>query len=128
VRQALRESGLLIYSLNIGNLYDGPPAGALAEARFSSADAEQKMETIAADSGGFSFTVLDKWSLNAAFEYFSTALRSQYIIGFRPAAPAKPDNWRRLKIELKPPADAPREMKSVRFKYPAGFLDPSAQK
>ena len=128
VRQALRESGLLIYSINIGGLYDGPPAGALAAARFSSADAGHKMETIATDSGGFSFAVLDKGSLNAAFEYFSAALRSQYIIGFKPAAPAKPDNWRRLKIELRPPADAPRDLKSVRLKYPAGFLDPNAQK
>lgn len=127
VRQALRESGLLIHTINIGALYDGPPPGSLMRSPVS-IDGEHKLEDIAKDSGGFSFAVLDKFNLNAAFEYLSKALRSQYVIGFKPAPSAKPGNWRQLKIELKLPSGAPRELKSVSLKYPSGFLDQKDQK
>lgn len=129
LRQAVRESDVTFFTINLARLFElGMGWGNSRSMTYSrSADGENVMSDLAKDSGGLSLTPGDGHGLDGAMEIIALLLRNQYVIGFRPSQPPVEDKWRQIKVEVKLPADAPREVRNPMIKHRMGYFDRAVQ-
>ena len=116
LRDFLKKSDIILYAVGIfSRKIAGTPlamegAGALAE--------------LSEVTGGASFLPEDKKEMRVAMNLIATRLRNQYRIGFR-AIPGDPSNkWRRLKLKVNLPADAPQEFRKLTIRMRQGYYTP----
>jgi len=124
LRQAVRESDVMFFPINLARFLTAN-AGWI-NGRYvtysGSADAEGVMNDLAKDSGGLSLMPGDGYGLDGALEIITLLLRNQYVIGFKPP-PLAEEKWRQVKVEVKLPADAPREVRNPMIRHRAGYFD-----
>ena len=93
VLRLLKESNVVVYSFDVGR----PRAG---EPRSEGARALEKLSKV---SGGLLFRPRDAKDWDAAVEAIAAELRSQYVLGIKPAAMLAAGQCVNIKIRLTPP-------------------------
>ena len=92
IRRRVRESDLWIYSIG----FDNRLGVTLPEEDHGPA----LLANLAAASGGRHFTVRNRSELSEAAAAIGLELRNQYVIGYRPAAPARSGAYHKVQIRL----------------------------
>lgn len=98
LRQALKESDVMIYSIGI----EESGAGSLV------AEGSAILDQISSISGGKSFYPSGPAEMDDIFEQIALELRHQYSIGFRPSNLALDGTWHKLTVKIHPPRGMPR--------------------
>ncbi len=104
VRQALRESDVIIYTVLIGPLRPRSNGGMV-------------MDELASASGGKSYFPSDAERISEAFERIALELRRQYSIGYTPSNFVADGKWRRIEVKVTPPPGFPRLVARSRKGY-----------
>jgi Ca-activated chloride channel family protein len=99
LKRLLKESDVIIYAIGIVNSSDDSQLGSGGRAI---------LEELAGVSGGKAFFPSTSAEMNDTFERIALELRTQYSIGYRPAAFANDGKWHKLKIKVQPPRGFPR--------------------
>ena len=109
IRRRVRESDLWIYSIG----FDDRLGVILPEEDHGST----LLSHLAAASGGRHFTVRDPSELSEAAAAIGLELRNQYVIGYRPAAPARSGSYHKVQVRLMSGRD-------LRVTWKPGYYDP----
>jgi len=108
IMDLVKESDLVIYSIGI---YD----------EFFQSEEErlgpELMSDISELTGGRLFTVTNPNDLTAVAARVGTELRSEYVLGYRPAKSLRDGKWHRIKVKLLPPQGVPRAQVSAKKGY-----------
>ena len=108
IMDLVKESDLVIYSIGI---YD----------EFFQSEEErlgpELMSEISELTGGRLFTVTNPNDLTAVAARVGTELRSEYVLGYRPAKSLRDGKWHRIKVKLLPPKGVPRTQVSAKKGY-----------
>jgi len=108
IMDLVKESDLVIYSIGI---YD----------EFFQSEEErlgpELMSDISELTGGRLFTVTNPNDLTAVAARVGTELRSEYVLGYRPAKSLRDGKWHRIKVKLLPPKGVPRAQVSAKKGY-----------
>ena len=108
IMDLVKESDLVIYSIGI---YD----------EFFQSEEErlgpELMSEISELTGGRLFTVTNPNDLTAVAARVGTELRSEYVLGYRPAKSLRDGKWHRIKVKLLPPKGVPRAQVSAKKGY-----------
>jgi Ca-activated chloride channel family protein len=118
VREALRESDVLLYSVNFSGENSG--GGALGT------EGQEILNELSSISGGVFFykkegvrlKVLDAASV---FEIIATELGHQYTIGIKPRNSNVDNKWHKIKVRMNTTAAGPPEMKRLSVRTREGF-------
>lgn len=97
VTRRLKETNVVVYSVNVGALGQTPNLAGRDEG-------EKVLERLSKVSGGLALTPRDAKGVGPAVDRVAAALRGQYVVGFRPSAPAAPGKCLKLKTTVTPPA------------------------
>lgn len=113
VRQRLKETGVLLYSIGIvgGNL-SGSSLGM---------EGQSILDEWSAVSGGKAFFPENKKEIAEIFDRIALELRHQYVLGFKPSKQTADGKWHRLKIKVTPPLNDKGRKQSVFVRYRDGF-------
>jgi Ca-activated chloride channel family protein len=114
VREALRESDVLVYSIDVASRMN---AG-------SSLDYEGHyiLDELSALSGGKFFYVKGPKDSTIVFEIIGSELRYQYTIAVLPTTPAVHDSaWHKIQLKVTQPAKPSGDMKHVYVRTREGF-------
>ena len=115
VRRMLRESDVIVYAVGIVSPYDDSALDYGGRA---------VLEELAGLSGGRAYFPSTVKELEAAMEHLAAELRSQYMIGFVPAADAaKKDGWHGVRLKLGELRDARGKKIKAVLRARAGFYD-----
>lgn len=115
VKRMIKESDVTVYAVGIVN--PGDDGSAL------SYDGRRKLEELTKLSGGRVLFTSTAQELNSSMEAVADELRSQYVIGFAPAAAGKKDGWHEVRVRLNELRDGGgRKLKTV-LRTRAGFYD-----
>jgi Ca-activated chloride channel family protein len=98
VRAQVRESDVEIYAIDIVDPHARTPQDP-ANPRL--------LGDVTEETGGRLVQVSDLSQMSDTTEGFSTELRSQYLIGYRPKNPNRDGKWREVKVKVIPPAGLP---------------------
>jgi hypothetical protein len=79
-------------------------------------------------SGGIQLYADNLAQMRAAFEIIAATLRSQYVIGFKPAQAVSNDKWRRLRVSISSAPDAPRALRNLSTRHREGYYAISNQR
>jgi len=113
IRDQIRASDIILYSIAIGYLNDGK----------LNQQGEGILEELVSPTGGLAlFPLASQPDLDASFELIGRYLRAQYVVGIKVVGSAA-GKWHPLKIELKLPPNAPRELKYLVVRHRAGYFD-----
>jgi VWFA-related protein len=112
LQRALRESDIMVYAVNV----IGRQNFALQMDRRSDAT----LSKIVTVSGGMQLYADNPEQMGTVFKIIAGLIRSQYVIGFKPAQVAGNDKWHRLKVIVKLPPDAPRALKNLSASHREG--------
>jgi len=108
IMDLVKESDLVIYSIGI---YD----------EFFQSEEErlgpELMSDISELTGGRLFAVNNPNDLTAVAARVGTELRSEYVLGYRPAKSLRDGKWHRIKVKLLPPKGVPRAQVSAKKGY-----------
>lgn len=119
LQRALRESDVMVYAVNVvGRQSFGRQID-------MSNDTLSKIVPV---SGGMQFYADNPVQMGAAFEIIAVLLRSQYVIGFKPAQAVGDDKWHRLKVSVNLPPDAPRALRNLSVRHREGHYAVSNQR
>ncbi len=130
-REEIRKSDSIFFSINTDVLYLAeqsrqsilnPRIGTFAVENQRGRDV---LEELSKDSGGVAFSPRNFAEVNGALELINLLLRNQYVIGIK--ANHVDGKWHEVKIEIKLPPNAPRELKYPVVKYRAGYFGPTAR-
>jgi Ca-activated chloride channel homolog len=91
IRQRLRESDVIVYTIGISVSY-------LGKTRLG----QTTLKELASITGGRSFFPNDKSNLYESFDHIALDLRSQYLIGYKPIGFLPDGKWHRVKLQVKP--------------------------
>ncbi len=94
LKQMTAEGDALIYSIVIKDWLTRPTSDSLPE--------------LAEATGGLAFFPADAEEIAEAFERIAVDLRQRYSIGYAPADFSADGRWRKLKVNITPPPNAPR--------------------
>jgi Ca-activated chloride channel family protein len=89
LKQVLKESDVIVYSIGIGGF-------------------DNTVSEVASISGGKQFIGGGEDELDDIFQRIALEMRHQYSIGFRPTSFAANGKWHKLKIAVRPPKGIPR--------------------
>lgn len=106
LRQQLREAGITIYAIGANE----PTSGSCT--RLCHFEAQARLESLAAMTGGVAFFPHSDESLERAVSQIALELRRHYSLGYVPTTPTQDGSWRQLKVRLS--ANRPGEKISVR--------------
>ena len=113
VRNLLRGADIILYVIGIISVSDlGSSLGM---------EGQGVLKEFAQLTGGRVFFPRNKNEIVDAFFLINDELHSQYRLGFRPGQMDKPNQWRRIKLKIAPPANAPREYKNLSFRTRRGY-------
>lgn len=104
LREVLRETDILVYSINVDQTGTGPDASTRA------LEGRDILSDLSSDSGGELLFQSREWPLVALVERVAKELRSQYTIGIAPTESTKEREWR-LTVRVNAPATAPKSQK-----------------
>jgi Ca-activated chloride channel family protein len=115
LRQQLMESDVTVYAVGIVDTNNDSSALGYGGRAI--------LEDLTGLSGGRAFFPETEKELNAAFEDLAVELRNQYVIGFAPAADAKPGGWHEVRVKLAEVRDGRgKKLKTVQ-RTRVGFYD-----
>ncbi len=80
------------------------------------------LEDLATQTGGLALFPRGPFDLDASFEVLGLLLRNQYVIGVQ-VLESVSNKWHPIKVEIKLPPSAPRELKYPIVRYRAGYFD-----
>jgi len=106
LRRQLREAGIAIYAIGANE----PTSSSCA--RLCHFEAQARLESLAAMTGGNAFFPHSVESLENAVSQIATELRRQYSLGYVSTQPAQDGAWRQIKVRVK--SDIVKEKISVR--------------
>lgn len=109
VKQEVLAKGVLIYTISIGYL---PDIGG-----------QDALDDLSKQTGGLSFIPKNQYEMNATFELLALLLRNQYKVGFKTSPATSNGKSHSIKVEIKLPPTAPRELKYPLVKYRSGYVD-----
>jgi len=95
VRDLLRESGVVLYSIGI--------ASPIQLSGKAGAQVRHALEGLAGVTGGRVFFVSNGAQMDEVFERIALELRHQYSIGYRPQNFSYDKKWHRIRVKVKPP-------------------------
>jgi Ca-activated chloride channel family protein len=115
LRELVRESNVLVYSVNV---LGGEIQTSLSE------EGQAILNEISFISGGMTFYQnpglrVQPANIRAIFEMIADVLHNQYTFGVLPISGDK--KWHKIKVTLRVPPDAPREMKHLSVRTREGF-------
>ncbi|HEY3103195.1 MAG TPA: VWA domain-containing protein [Pyrinomonadaceae bacterium] len=113
VRNRLRDSDVLLYA--IGIMWPSDVGSSLG------LEGQSILEELSDLTGGKTFVVKDKKREISAMAEVANELHNQYRIGFRSGLADPPNKWRRLKLEVAPPPNAPQELRKLSFRTRRGY-------
>jgi Ca-activated chloride channel family protein len=113
LRQRLKESDVLLYAIAINSAIDAYT--------YMGTRGRGILDEVAAISGGVAFFPDKPPHVRNIFDLIAAELRHQYSIGFIPATSTNKSEWRRIKIKLNLPPDAPREMQHLLVRSRDGY-------
>lgn len=116
LRELLRETGVLVYSINF-------PSGEGSGSALA-AEGEAILSELTAISGGWSFTARTfrrQRDVNEIIETIAKELRKQYSIAVEPLNSPKDKKWHKIKLKVNLSADGPSELKKLSTRTRAGF-------
>ena len=113
VREGLKESGVVLYSIGILGSNDAGSSLGL--------EGQAVMTELSSASGGVAVFPDDKRKINALFEQIAIELRNQYLIGFTPSIDQADGKWHQLKLKLTPPPNAPPSMSKLLVRSREGY-------
>lgn len=113
IRRRVRESDLWIYSID----FDNHHGYMLPEEDHGPA----VLANLAAASGGRHFTVRNPTELSEAAAAIGLELRNQYVIGYRPTAPARNGGYHKVQVRLMAGRD-------LRVTWKPGYYDTESQR
>ncbi|HKQ75945.1 MAG TPA: VWA domain-containing protein [Blastocatellia bacterium] len=119
LQRALRESDVAVYAVNVVGRQNFYP-------QIDKSD--ETLSNIVPVSGGMKFYADNPAQMSAVFEIIAVLLRSQYVVGFKPTQAAGDDKWRRLKVSVIAPPDAPRQLRNLTVRHREGYYVVSDQK
>ena len=96
IKRMAQESAALVYAIGITHLFQRRSAGGYI------------LSELAEQTGGKAFFPGDSEAMSEAFEKIALELRQQYSIGYTPSNFVADGKWRRVKVKVNPPADAPK--------------------
>lgn len=98
VRESLKESGVMLYSLGIfSNVDSGSSMGMEGQAA---------LDELSAISGGKAFFPSTIQEIHLLFDRIDLELRHQYLLGFKPAKDKADGKWHKIRIKVTPPPGA----------------------
>lgn len=106
LHRLLAESNVTIYAIGLSDDVNMP-----------SLLTQEVLDGLTSVSGGKAYYPEDTGEMNEAFDRISVQLRHQYSIGYRPSNFSRNGSWRRIKIHVRSPADAPRPVVRSREGY-----------
>jgi VWFA-related protein len=120
LKQKLRENEILVYPINVGDrdAQVWPPQY----------EARRILDDIATTSGGIQLYAPGPAHVNLAFERLAFLLRNQYVIGFKPMTPTPTNKYRKLKVGVRMPPDAPKRLKYPIVIHREGYLEGASTK
>lgn len=83
---------------------------------------QDQLEELAKLTGGVALYPKGQFDVAASFEVIGRLLRNQYVVGFK-AAESADKKWHPVKVEIKLPPDAPRELKYPVIRHRAGYFN-----
>ena len=113
VRERLRETGVLLYSIGIVARND--PGSSLG------LEGQAVMDELSAVSGGVAVFPDSRKKIDAAFDQIAIELRSQYLLGFKPPGDSADGKWHQLKVKVTPPPTAPPSMSNLSARSRGGY-------
>jgi Ca-activated chloride channel family protein len=112
-RNKLRDSDIVFYGIGFV-VREELPSGLWK-------DKKHIFEEFADATGGAAFYPGDMQAVAAAFAQIADELHNQYRLGFRAGHEGRPNQWRRIKLTITPPANALKEYKGLTFKTRQGY-------
>lgn len=119
LERALRESDVAVYAVNVIGRQNVIPMIDRSN---------ETLSKIVPVSGGMQFYADNPAQMSAVFEIIAVLLRSQYVIGFKPAQTVSDDKWHRLKVSVSLHPDAPRALRNLSARHREGYYVVSNQK
>jgi Ca-activated chloride channel family protein len=113
LQRQLKESDVTVYAVGVMSPNDDSSLGYGGRAI---------LEELAETSGGRVFYPESERDLNAAFDDLARELRSQYVIGFAPAAEAKKDGWHEVRVRVSEIRAGGKRVKAI-ARAREGFYD-----
>lgn len=113
LRNLLRGSDVVLYA--IGSTHPSDIGSSLGM------EAQGILDELTDVTGGKAFYVKDKKQMKAAVGLIATELQHQYRIGFLPDRTSPPRKWRRLKIKVTAPPNAPRDFGKLSVRTRQGY-------
>jgi Ca-activated chloride channel family protein len=113
LRERLRESGVLFYAVGVTNSTES----------YSSIGMQGQgiLDELATTSGGRGFFPEKPSHMRDIFDIIAAELRHQYSIGFVSSITTSKSEWRRLKIKLTIPPDAPQDLQHLLARSREGY-------
>ena len=112
VRNRLRDSDVTLYALGITWPSDVWSLGL---------EGQGVLDELSDVTGGKTFMAKNQKQQIDAVDEVASELHNQYSIGFRPGHADSPNKWRRLKLSVTAPADAPQEFRKLSFRTRRGY-------
>lgn len=112
VKAAAKESDVMIYAIGTFDRYVPTPE----ESRGPALLAE-----IAESTGGRAFTLENVIELPAVASHIGRELRTQYVLGYRPAEMPKDGKWHKIQVKLR----LPRKLSFLRARAKTGYYAPA---
>jgi Ca-activated chloride channel family protein len=113
VREQLKETGVLLYSIGITGSND--PGSSLGMA------GQSALDELSAASGGKAFFPNTIEDINVLFDRLAVELRHQYLLGFKPSQDKADGKWHKIKIKVTPPSAANGRAPDVSVRHREGY-------
>jgi Ca-activated chloride channel family protein len=98
ILKLLKEGNVVVYPVKVG-LGQDP----VAEPGAVQSEGARILDKFARVSGGLSYSPRSAKEMSDSFERIAAEVRSQYVLGFKPATPIAPGKCRSFKIRVTPP-------------------------
>jgi Ca-activated chloride channel family protein len=112
VRAAAKESDVMIYAIGTFDHYLPTPEEQRGPALLSE---------LAEPTGGQAFTLENTVELPAVARHIGRALRTQYVLGYRPEQMPRDGKWHKIQVKLR----LPRKLAFLRARAKTGYYAPA---
>jgi Ca-activated chloride channel family protein len=112
VKAAAKEADVLIYSIGIFDRYVPTQEESLGP---------ELLTEIAEPTGGRAFTLANEIELPAVANHIGRELRTQYVLGYRPAEMPRDGKWHKIQVKLR----LPRKLSFLKARARTGYYAPA---
>jgi Ca-activated chloride channel family protein len=112
--ELVKEAGILVYSVHTSAVEPGTALHLEGQAI---------LHELTSASGGVLYTTsqFNERDVNEIFEAIANELRNQYLVAIEPLPAINRRKWRKIKVKVSSPADAPGEMKNLTARTRQGY-------